>query len=256
MKKIILLSLFLFGCTANPEYYSHSQKITLEGITPHTTVLYQNTDLQSEAQKEKKLFSSSEVNLDQENYVISRSWDDQELIIKKVGFEDYHLKLDSVMTSEAWASAEYLDGERHYFPLLGLLFPIKTAKAVVSVPYYLLKSVLSLITISPIGFTENIVQTGKSVVEIPVALAYDIYDIVGVPGTVIINPWTEFQYDQVVILKPTEALKNECASHRNTFISNNGCVECSDVRVVLYASQEECSKCPNRIWDNGMCQLK
>ena len=83
----------------------------------------------------------------------------------------------------------------------------------------------------------------------------DIYDIISVPGTVIINPWTEFQYTPVIILEPTDALKQECSNH-NTFISNNGCVKCSDVRVILYASQNECQKCSNRSWEDGMCQLK
>ena len=256
MKKILFLPLFLLGCTARPEYYSHSQNIVLEGITPHTTLYYQNNLIPSESEKGTLIPKEESINLDQNEYKISRSWDDQELIIKKVGFKDYHLKLDSSMTDEPWATAEYATGGRHYFPSLGLLFPMNTVKEVVSVPVYLLMSILSAITISPVSLSMYLTKTGISLVNIPGAVVSDVYDIISVPGTAIVNPWTKFQYNPVVILEPTEALKRECSSQQNTFISNNGCVKCFDNRVILYSSEEECNKCSNRRWNNGQCQIR
>ena len=40
MKYSFLLLFFLAGCTASPEYYSHSQTITLNGISRDTNVFY------------------------------------------------------------------------------------------------------------------------------------------------------------------------------------------------------------------------
>lgn len=259
MKKILLLCFFMLGCSARPEYYSHTQSITLDGISGKTEVLYQGQRILSETEKMNSSWFEShpdEKNWDQRAYVIYRSWNDNELIIKKYGFKDYHLKLDSTMTSEPWATAEYPDGNRHYFPLIGLLFPVKTIKAVVSVPYYLLRSVFSLITISPIGLSANIVQMGDSLIDIPFALASDLYGILGVPGTVIVNPWTEYKHIPVVILEPTDALKNECNTQKNAFISNNGCSDCYNAALVMYSSQQECNKCSNRYWDEGKCLIK
>lgn len=256
MKKILFLPLFLLGCSARPEYYSHSQNITLEGITPHTSLYYQGEIIPSESDKGNLLNKEKNVNLDQNEYKISRSWKDQELIIKKVGFKDYHLKLDSVMTDEPWATAEYAAGGRHYFPSLGLLVPVETIKEVVSVPAYLFMSILSAVTFSPVSLSMYLTKTGISLINIPGALISDVYDIISVPGTAIVNPWTKFQYNSVIILEPTEVLKKECYSQQNTFISNNGCVKCSDNRVILYASEKECAKCYNRQWDNGQCQIR
>ena len=243
-----IMMLFLMGCAARPEYYSHSQHISLEGLPGYTNIFYKDNELAADPIK------SDNPNL--KSYTLSRSWNDQEFIIQKEGFKDYHLQLDSSLTSEPWATAEYLDDTRRYFPLPGLLVPIQTIQEVVSVPAYLGLSVLSLITFSPIDFVEYITKTGISLINIPKAVVSDVYNIISVPGTTIINPWTEFQYQSVIILEPTQELKEKCAQLDNTFISNNGCSMCTDSTIVLYASQEECDKCSNRYWEGGKCSLK
>lgn len=256
IQKLCFMGLFfLMGCTAKPEYYSHSQTISLEGLVGYTNVFYEGDKL------DKKISDidskSEEQNFNRQDYKLSRSWNDKELIIKKEGFKEYHLKLDSVLTSEPWASAEYaIDENKHYFPLLGLLVPVKTIKEVISVPVYLLLSGVSLITFSPISLTEYSTKTGIALISIPKAVALDIYDIISVPGTIIINPWTEFNYTPVVILEPTEQLVKYCTTQNDSFISNNGCTSCHDSNIVLYSSQRECSKCFNRQWENGRCQLR
>ena len=248
-----ILLLFLTGCATQPEYYSHSQTITLEGISRKTDVFYQNEKIMPKAEDEK---NSSEQILNQKGYVISRSWNDQELIIQKEGFKDYHLSLNSVFTSEPWATAEYIDGNRESFPLLAMLVPVKTAKQVFDMVTSLAGFVFSVVTLSPIDAADNIVDTGVALVGLPKAIVLDVYDIISVPGTTIINPWREFQYNPVVILEPTEEFKKKCATQPNSFVSNEGCHLCSDSATVLYSIQEECLKCSNRRWTEGKCELK
>jgi len=255
MKKIYFCGLFLLsGCAIQPEYYLHSQNISLEGLPGYTDVLYQDKKL-------KPQFGSMDdedqtPNFNQQNFQLSRSWDNQELIIRKKGFYDYHLKLDSVLTSEPWATAEYLTDERAYFPVLGLLVPTRTIKEVISAPSYLVLSVFSLLTFSPVDFTEYSIKTGISLINIPKDVVLDLYNIISVPGTTLINPWTEFDYNHIIILEPTEQLKQLCAIQNGAFISNDGCLACTDTSIVLYATEEECAKCPNRQWDKGKCLIK
>ena len=114
----------------------------------------------------------------------------------------------------------------------------------------------SVVTISPIDASEYAVKTGTSLIELPKDIALDVYDIISVPGTAIINPWREFQYDPVVILEPTEEFKKKCSAQPNSFISNEGCHLCSDSAIVLYATEKECARCSNRQWTEGKCSLK
>ncbi len=251
-KTYLWILLLLAGCSAGPEYYSHSQSISLEGLSGYTDVFYEDHVLFAETKSQ----DSEKENISEQEYIISRSWNDQEFIIKKNGFKDYHLKLDSSFTSEPWAIAKYFSDEEHYFPLLGLLIPVDTIKEIVSIPTYLLLSGFSLITLSPIDFTEYMSKMGISLINLPKALVGDIYDIISVPGTIIINPWQEFKYDSVVILEPTEQLKQMCSTKKNHFISNHGCSNCFDSNIVLYASQTECNRCSNRQWEKGQCLLK
>ena len=254
---LFILLFFLVGCATQPEYYSHSQTITLEGISRKTDIFYQNEKIlpEEETEENSEKESTKQV-LNQKDYIISRSWNDQELIIQKEGFKDYHLSLNSTFTSEPWATAEYKDGNRESFPLLAMLVPVKTAKQLFDLVTSLAGFVFSVVTISPIDAADNVVDTGIALVELPKAIVLDIYDIVSVPGTAIINPWREFQYNPVVILEPTEEFKKKCATQPNSFVSNDGCHLCSDSATVLYSIQEECLKCSNRHCTEGKCELK
>ena len=253
-----VLLLFLTGCVAQPEYYSHSQAISLEGLSTNTEVLYQNERLISEKGKLDidPVDQPDEKNVEFTSYTIDRSWNNQELIIKKEGFKDYHLKLESALTSEPWATAESPTGGKHKFPLIGMLFPGKTLTQVASTVTSLAGFVFSVIKISTIDAAENIVDTGVALIGLPKALALDIYDIISIPGTTIVNPWVKYQYNSVVVLEPTEQLKKSCALQAGSFISNDGCLQCTNSSLILYASQEECAKCANRQWQDGACQLK
>ena len=257
MKKCYFLLLFLLGgCAASPEYYSHSQTLTLEGISNHMDVFYQGEKIDPEIKETEDVTEQlKEKNFPQKDYVISRSWHDKELIIHKEGFEDYHLKLDSVFTSEPWATIEVAE-EKHYFPLLGMIFPGKTVGNILTTAGDLLLSVFSIVTLSPIDAATYLVETGESLVELPKSIALDVYDILSIPGAPLINPWTQFQYNTVIVLQPTQAFKDKCDMRPHSFVSNDGCQLCSDSAYVLYATQDECAKCPNRQWQDGRCTLK
>ena len=109
---------------------------------------------------------------------------------------------------------------------------------------------------SPIDTVTYLTETGISLAGLPKAVALDLYDIISVPGTTIVNPWTEFKYRGVVVLEPTEAFKKKCSEQPHSFVSNEGCHLCSDSAYVLYATQAECAKCPNRQWQEGRCTIR
>ena len=92
---------------------------------------------------------------------------------------------------------------------------------------------------------------------LPWGVISDIYNIViGAPSTPIINPWRKMVWEKNIILQPTRELEEKCHKNKNSFISNNGCIDCNRAdREIVYASPEECSRCPSRVYYQSKCLL-
>lgn len=218
MKKFLSYAfcLMLCGCLQYPIYRSHTQEIYLPYI-PGAKVYYDG-----EEQTDKvELF---------------RSWFDKELVIKKEGFKDYHLKLESEWTDDAWAERQTCVGmcgggpgvKEISFP--ELIIPYNT---VVSLPFF---------------------------IYLPWEIASDIWGIISIPVLPLWNPWREYKGDSIFednrdylalvtpALEPTDELKESC-NKKGYFISNFGCTKCNYGNKVV-ASKEESDKCSNRFYDS------
>ncbi len=219
IKYIFILLIFLLtGCLSHPKYYSRTQNLNIykDSSISDARVLY----------KDKKYHSLNTI-------PIQRTYSDQEIIIEKEGYKDYHLKLTSQWTDEKWAHFDSIMGDGHDKSAGYLFFPSHTALC--------------------------ILEIGIGWLFLPWGVASDIYNIViGAPSTLIINPWRKMSWDKNIILEPTEALKEKCHKSENFFISNMGCIDCNraDIKTV-YASPEECSRCKYRSYYNleSRCSL-
>ena len=173
MKKFciyILLSIILSSCTY-PVFHGHIQKIYLD--MPKDVKVYLNGKEQTNTIE------------------VFRSWFDKELVIKKDGFNDYHLKLDSVWTDDVWAKSDFLFDSSDKESVFFLLVPVHTA----------------LLLAAYIGDfnPKEPKEIAAGTALFPVAVGYDIRNIISVPILPIWNPWTEYDTSSLnrpIILKP------------------------------------------------------
>ena len=204
---IIFCSL-LFGCAQQPKYYSSIQDIDLKkeyGIK-NVDIIYEDKEVKS-----TDLIS------------IKRSYSDKEVVIKKEGFKDYHLKLKSEWTDEKWA----------------------TLNDVMINNYDVDESAAYLFI--PVG-TITCIVTVIGIIYLPWGIANDIYNIViGAPSTLVINPWRKFEVEEKIILEPSDELRRTC-DKKGYFISNSGCTKC-DIPDKVVADDKETARCPSRFSD-------
>ena len=208
----IIFCFLLFGCAQQPKYYSSIQNIDLKkeyGIT--------NVDLIYE---DKEVKSSDLIS-------IERSYSDKEVVIKKEGFKDYHLKLKSDWTDEKWATLkdtmirDYDSDES----AARLFIPLGTMESIIAIPAF-----------------------GMGLLYLPWGIANDVYNIViGAPSTLIINPWRKFEVEEKIILEPSDELRRTC-NKKGYFISNSGCTKC-DIPDKVVADDKETARCLSRFSD-------
>ncbi|MBR6411720.1 MAG: hypothetical protein IKS41_00980 [Alphaproteobacteria bacterium] len=205
----IISCLFLFGCVQQPKYYSSVQDIDLVkkyGITD-AKVIY-----------EGKEFESADI------IPIERSYSDKELIIRKKGYQDYHLKLISDWTDEKWATEN---------DVMINNYDVDVSAAYLFIPMGTITSIVTVI----------------GIIYLPWGIANDVYNIViGAPSTLIVNPWRKFYMEEKILLVPSEELKKTC-SKKGYFISNAGCIKCETAGRFV-AEEKERDRCPNRFNDS------
>ena len=178
MKKIIFLSLcFLCACTHLPEYYSHTQEITLR-LPENARAEYKGDVLETD--------TNNTIHLN-----VYRSWFDKEIIIKKEGYKDYHLKLDNVWTDEKWASKSEIQADTEKITAFDLLIPKNTLTAVYFLPLTIISPFTDLDPLEAVEFE------GKLLLSIP-------YIIISIPALPLINPWTKYEYDSNIVMEPLE----------------------------------------------------
>ena len=227
MKRFLLLiCCFLTGCVASPNFVSHTQEIDLKEF--HT----QNPDV--------KVYYDGKEQTDK--IKLFRSWKDKELIIKKQGFKDYHIKLDSVFTSDLWGK----DGDGKSLSSLWMLLPLNT---------------LGICAAGGPGGDSAIVGDAEAAIfllGICAALTSpsDVVNYVSLPFLPLWNPWKEYTAQELqkieehganaklkkaIVLEPSDELKQKC-NKSGYFISNLGCTACAYKDVVV-ASLAESDKC-------------
>ena len=169
MKKLILLSfLFLCGCFF-PQYHSHTQRISF--TAPENEVI----------EVDGKMMKSKDGFID---LSISRLWFDRDIIIKRRGYKDYTLKLNSILSEEKWAKYSHWGGYGQISAAELFTFPNTR---------YIWQGG------SGFGaFVGNILVT-------PVFLLEDAFNmVIGVPSAAIINPWTIYTYNPNVTMEPLD----------------------------------------------------
>ena len=169
MKKLILLSfLFLCGCFF-PQYHSHTQRISF--TAPENEVI----------EVDGKMMKSKDGFID---LSISRLWFDRDIIIKRRGYKDYTLKLNSVLSEEKWAKYSHWGGYGQISAAELFTFPNTR---------YIWQGGSSFD-----AFVGNILVT-------PVFLLEDAFNmVIGVPSAAIINPWTIYTYNPNVTMEPLD----------------------------------------------------
>ena len=172
MKKLILLLSFLLSGCLFPSYYSHNQRIQFQ--VPEGS--------QAEYNGEQLNTSNNWVDL-----TVYRSWSDKNILIKKHGYQDYHLPLHSVWSDEKWAKWAPLMAKQE-----------QKSGAFLMTPYN---------TFFVFGHT---LEEPPIILCLPVALIVDVYNIViGGPSTALINPWKKYEYDTNIQMTPlAHPLKN------------------------------------------------
>lgn len=218
----LLLFLPLMGCWTEAQYYQHEQNIDLSDLREKIP----NADFHSD-------FEITNNNISLNRF----SWFDKEVVIKKEGFEDYHLKLDNVWTDETWAKDYSVGGKQGTSePVIGLLNPI-----------YILDIPIGIVMLPTY---DNIKDWYEFTFAFP-------RNVVHFFGTITLNPWTKYEVEtKDLILTPTEELKKSCHSKQMHFISNHGCLSCNSGVKKPISSEEECLRCSNRKWENTQCQIK
>ena len=180
MKKLFVLLLFtLCGCVHSPVYYSHTQEITM------------TIPKNAHAEYEGKILEADKNNIVRLN--VYRSWFDKEVIIKKEGYKDYHLKLDSVWTDEKWAEKGGIQQDTTKTSAFDLLIPRNTVTAIYFLPLTIISPFIELDTLETAEFE------GKLLLSIP-------YNIISIPGLPLINPWAKYVYDSNIVMEPLEKI--------------------------------------------------
>ena len=181
MKKIALLLFFsLCGCMHSPVYYSHTQEILLT-IPEDAHAEYEGNILEKDGDNLVRLN-------------VYRSWFDKEIIIKKEGYKDYHLKLDNVWTDEKWASKSYVQTDSEKTSAFDLLIPRNTVTAICFLP---------LIIISPFTDMDSF-ETAKFEGQLLLSIPYNI---ISIPGLPLVNPWTKYEYNPNIVMEPLDEKK-------------------------------------------------
>ena len=165
MKKIILLLSFLLSGCLFPSYYSHDQRISFS-IPPDALLEYDGHIIQT---------PNNHANFD-----VYRSWLDKEVVIKRQGYKDYHLELQSTWSDEKWAKWAPLLAEKH-----------KESGALLMTPY------------NTFYIFTHMFEEPAAILCLPVTLILDVYNIViGGPSTALINPWKKYEYNTNIQMEP------------------------------------------------------
>ena len=263
----LILMMCIMGC-AEPKFYKNTeQRILLGGIGGNSSVHIKgksdylvneneqvfetycnNLPTHTTAQYCDNLTNSASI-------LLERSFLDKALVIETKGFHDYHLKLDSVITSDEWAVCSTGSGTCSAFYLLAQApIPEMTAVGILGLPSGLINASSELIQGNFNRASEKAIEGIYTPFQ---GIATDVLQIAFVPLPAIVNPWSQFIYShKPIILTPTDELKQSCQKQKNMFISNSGCIPCNDVLKYPYSSQTECLKCSNREWNNGKCTIK
>lgn len=165
MKKIILLFSFLLSGCLFPSYYTHEQKISFQIPTG------------SQVEYDGEIINTTNNHV---NFSVFRSWFDKEIIIKKQGYKDYHLQLNSEWSSEKWAE---------WHPLLAA--SRQESGGLLMLPYNT-------------GFIlGHMFEEPPVILCLPVTILLDVYNmLIGGPSTAILNPWKEYKYETQIQMEP------------------------------------------------------
>lgn len=176
-----IFAVVLAGGCITPAYYSHQQDISLtipEGAT---------------AEIDGKPL---EKNGNTVHTTVNRSWQDKEIIVKKEGYKDEKVILDSVATNEKWANDGHDSGATLLIPVHTMVSAGAAVGAVVASP---VTTVAGVATKQPEVILAAPAVGVAGLLSLPFSLGVDLCNIfIGAPSTVIINPWRKYQYSHIV----------------------------------------------------------
>ena len=171
MKKIVVLLSFLLSGCLFPAYYGHDQEITFQ-VPPGAQVEYVGAIIDTPN--------------NYAHFKVYRSWEDKEVVIKKKGYKDYHLKLSSSWSDEKWAKWEPLLAGAQDKSGAWLMTPYNT--------FYILAHTF---------------EEPPVLLCLPVTLVLDVYNIViGGPSTALLNPWKQYYYETNIKMEPLKSQEN------------------------------------------------
>lgn len=186
---------------------------------------------------------------------VKRQFSNQPVILKVDGFDPYQTELKSRLTDDKWARLDRggnISGAFLMIPSnMGYIFYETTSEGLNETMSAVHETYGASLLLTPF------VVAGGAITSISM-LPFDLINmIINGPKTAITNPWFEYEALDLseVVLTPTAELKEKCDKD-GFFISNFGCTKCTSSNVNLLSSAEECSRCNNRIFKDGICQLK